>query len=263
VRPKRLTRCALALLAAITAFSILPAAAPARQSVRLDAALIPERLGHDTTIAFGFRITAPAGHVPPPLTSMKVSYPFALAVQLSELGTAGCSEVTLEIFGPIGCPANSIMGHGTIVAEIQVGPSIIHETAQTTILRTTDRGGHVTLLIYANGKTPVYAQIVFPGVLLSAPAPYGGLLKMKIPLVPSLPGAADVAVVEMHATLGPAGLTYHEYIHGETINYRPRGIPLPTNCPVGGFKFAATFTFQNHSHSHATTTVPCPGQHSY
>jgi hypothetical protein len=263
VRPGHLAHAALALLAAVALCALSPAIASARLSVGLSAALTPERLGQDTTITFGFQIAAPRGRVPPPLTGIQVSYPFTLAVQLSELGTEGCSTETLAILGPIGCPANSVMGHGTVLAEIQIGPEIVHETAHITILRTTDQDGHVTLLIYANGKSPVYAQIVFPALLLSAPPPYGGLLNVSIPLVPSLPGAADVAVVEMHATLGPAGLTYHEHVNGHIINYQPRGIPLPTNCPVGGFKFAATFAFQNGSHSHATTTVPCPGQHSY
>ena len=258
MRPERAARLAIALLAAVTACVTLPAAASARQAVKLNAALIPERLGQDTTISFGFRVAAPRGRVPPPLTSMQVSYPFALAVQLSELGIATCPAETLETFGPIGCPTNSVMGHGTAITEIQIGPSIIHETAHITIMRTIDRAGHVALLIYADGQSPVFAQIVFPGVLLSAPAPFGGRLEMNIPIVPSLPGAADVAVVQLHATLGPAGLTYHEHVNGHTINYQPRGIPLPSSCPHGGFKFAATFAFQNGSHSHATATVRCP-----
>jgi hypothetical protein len=150
------------------------------------------------------------------------------------------------------------MGHGTALAEIPVGPSIFHESAQVTIVRAINSNGHIALLISASGETPVSAQIVFPGVLLPAPAPFGGRLDMSIPLVPSLPEAPDVAVVQLHATLGPQGLTYHERIHGKVVNYQPRGIPLSSTCAHGGFKFSATFSFLDGTHALAHTAVPCP-----
>jgi hypothetical protein len=261
LRRERAARKALALLAAATLCASLPRTASAGQTARLDATLTPERLGHDITVGFGFLIGAPANHVPPPLTRVQLSYPAGLGVVLSELGLATCSAETLETFGPQGCPANSLMGHGTALAEIPVGPSILHESAQVTIVRTINNNGHIALLISASGETPVSAQIVFPGVLLPAPAPFGGRLDMNIPLVPSLPEAPDVAVVQLHTTLGPQGLTYHEHIHGKVVNYQPRGIPLSTSCPRGGFKFAATFSFLDGTHALAHTAVPCPTRH--
>jgi hypothetical protein len=261
VRRERAARKAVALLAALTVCTSLPGAASAGQTARLNATLTPERLGHNTTVGFGFVIQAAGNHVPPPLTSMKLSYPSGLGVALSELGLATCSAETLETFGPQSCPANSLMGYGTALAEIPVGPSILHESAQVTIVRTINQSGHIALLICASGETPVSAQIVFPGVLLPAPAPFGGRLDMTIPLVPSLPEAPDVAVVQLRATLGPQGLTYHEHIHGHVVNYQPRGIPLSTNCPREGFKFSATFSFQDGTHALTHTAVPCPTRH--
>jgi hypothetical protein len=192
------------------------------------------------------------------LTGVEVSYPVNLGFALSELGLATCSPGTLEAYGPDGCPANSLMGYGTALVEIPFGPLIVRETAQVTIVRTTQQSGHLALLIYADGETPVSAQIVFPGLVLPAPAPFGGRLNMAVPLVESLPGAPYVAVVQFHSTLGPHHLTYHERVDGRIRDYEPRGIPLPRSCPRGGFPFAATFSFLDGSNAVANTVVPCP-----
>jgi hypothetical protein len=251
---------ALRLLVTITLCLTACSTASAAQSVTLSATFTPERLGQGTTIGFGFRIAAPAEEVPPPLTRVEISYPKELAFALSELGLATCSTQTLKISGPAGCPANSLMGYGTALAEIPLGPSIIHETGQVTILRTASRAGHLRLLIYVNAEDPVSAQIVFPGLVLPAAAPFGGRLAMNIPLIPSLPEGPNAAVVQFHSTIGPLHLHYHERAHGRVIRYKPKGIPLPNTCPHGGFRFSARFTFQNGSHSRASATVSCPRQ---
>ncbi|MFI5004536.1 MAG: hypothetical protein ACHQE6_05940 [Solirubrobacterales bacterium] len=224
----------------------------------LNATFTPERLGQETTIGFSFRIAAPAKEVPPPLTSVEISYPVNLGFALSELGLATCSTQTLQAFGPGGCPANSFMGYGNALAEIPLGPSIVYETARVTILRTASHSGHLGLLIYVNAETPVSEQIVFPGLVLPATAPFGGRLDMSVPLIPSLPGGPDAAVVRFRSTLGPLHLRYHERVHGRLIDFKPKGIPLPNTCPHGGFRFSAKFAFQDGSHSQAKATVPCP-----
>jgi hypothetical protein len=81
---------------------------------------------------------------------------------------------------------------------------------------------------------------------------------MTVPLVPSLPEAADVAVVRVRSTFGPEHLTYYKRVRGRVVPYKPRGVILPDRCPRGGFPFAATFTFQDGSHASAGTAVPCP-----
>jgi len=248
----------LGLLAAVGLVAGVCGTTRAAQSVTLHATLTPERLGEGTTIGFGFQIAAPDGRVPPPLTGVEVSYPVELGFALSELGLARCSRGTIEAAGPEGCPPNSLMGYGTALAEIPVGPEILRETAHVTIVRTTEQSGHLALLIYADGETPVSAQIVFPGLVFPAAPPFGGRLEMSIPLVPSLPEAPDVAVVQFRSTLGPLHLRYHERVHGRVVQYEPKGIPLPNRCPRGGFRFAASFSFQDGSHSNAATVVPCP-----
>jgi hypothetical protein len=251
-------RRTLALLATLLAGASLPTAAHAAQTAQLHATLTPERLGHDTTIGFGFQIAAPDGRVPPALTEVNVSYPGNLGLGLSGLGLATCSPARLEALGDRGCPANSRMGYGTALAEIAIGSEILEETAHINVFRGTTQQGHLALLVYATGESPVSAQIVFPALLLPAPQPFGGRVHVNVPLVPSLPGAPNVAVVQFSSTLGPLHITYHEYTKGRTIAYHPKGLLLPDNCPRGGFPFAAEFTFEDGSHADAQTTVPCP-----
>jgi hypothetical protein len=152
------------------------------------------------------------------------------------------------------------MGYGTALTEIALGPAVLHETAHVTVFRTASHQGHLTLLIYATGKAPVSAQIAFLGVVYPTPPPFGGRLDIQIPLVPTLPEGPDVAVVSFNSTLGPLHLHYRERVHGRTVSYKPKGIPLPKVCPRGGFPFAARFSFLDDSSTTARTAVPCPSR---
>jgi hypothetical protein len=236
----------------------LPAAAQAAESARLSATLTPERLDQGTTIGFNLRIVTPGGEIPPPLREVDLRYPQDLGIATSGLGLATCSRVLLEAAGPQGCPSESVMGIGSAVAEIPVGPEIVHETAPLTIFRAPTENGHIAMVLYANGASPVEAQILLPSLLLPATAPFGGRVHINVPLVPSLPGSPDVAVVRLTTTLGPLGITYYEREHGRAVPYRPRGLQLPDSCPRGGFPFAAALSFVGGSHVSARTVVPCP-----
>jgi hypothetical protein len=238
------------------ACACLPATAHAAQSARLHVAFTPERLGQATTVEFAIQIAAVADRAPSPLTELDLSYPSNLGIAVSGLGLTTCSKTRLEDHGPEGCPADSLMGHGGALAEIPIGPETVHETAEVTIVRAPAKDGHLALLFYADAAEPVSEQIIFPGTLF--PAPGLGSLHILVPLVPSLPGGPNAAIVKLHATLGPRGITYHERIHGKVVDYHPNGILLPDRCPPGGFPFAASFTFEDGSHATASTVVPCP-----
>jgi hypothetical protein len=147
------------------------------------------------------------------------------------------------------------MGHGSVLAEFAIGAKILQETVGIAIVRAPERNGHFALLFYANGGTPISAQIALPALLL--PAPNSGSIHIDIPPVPTFPEAPNLAVVELNATLGPLGLTYHERIHGKTTSYHPTGILLPDQCPHGGFPFTASLAFEDGTHATATTAVPC------
>jgi hypothetical protein len=236
----------------------LPASAGAAQKVTLHASLTPERLGAGTTIGFGFTVSTTTGRVPSPLTGVELLYPANLGLATSGLGLATCTAATLETLGPEGCPSESQMGYGAGLVEVPFGPEILRETTTTRVFMAKLHQGHLGLVFYAIGHTPVAAEIVFPGLVLPASDPYGGDLSTTIPLVPTLPGAPDAAVVKLSTTIGPEHITYYERLRGRYLPYHPRGIVLPRTCPRGGFKFAARFTFEDTTHAAAHTTVPCP-----
>jgi hypothetical protein len=220
-------------------------------------------LGHGTTIGFDLRVTAPAGHVPPPLTQVEVRYPYNLGITTSGLGLAICTPHTLEALGPAGCPPDSRMGYGSALVEIPIGSETVHEAAQVTLLRGPTHGTHLALLVSVNAEVPVWAPLTLPALLLPAPAPYGGSLTIAVPLVPTFPGtpdAPDAAVTRLSATIGSQHLIYYEDLRGRLVAYHPTGILLPNVCPRGGFPFAASLTFAEGTHASASTTVPCPEQ---
>ena len=253
-----MSRLRIAVAALICGCICIPAQAQGAPSVKLSAAFTPEHLGASTTLSFGFQISGTNGQDPPPLTDIDLFYPLDLGLATSGLGLATCQPAILRADGPAGCPLNSRMGYGTALVQVPIGPAIIQEAAQITLLAGPVQDGHLELLIHASGVTPIDADIVFSTLLLPAPAPFGGRLDVNVPLVASLPGAADVAVVSLSSTLGSARLIYHRRSHGRTIAYHPVGIFLPDSCPRGGFPFAADFGFQDGTQTSAHTVVGCP-----
>lgn len=255
MRPGRralLPALVLALLA------ICSGTAEAGQAVRLAVALRPEHLGAGTTMDFRFHVATSRGQVPPPLTAIEFRYPANFGLLTSGLGLATCAPATLDELGPEACPAEAQMGFGSALVEIPIGPEVIHETGRLTAWMAPPQEGRIALAFYAEGKTPILAQLIFPGVVLDAAAPFGGRLHTRIPLIPSLPDAPNAAVVDLRATIGPLDVTYYRHAAGRTLGYTPAGILLPRRCPRGGFPFEAAFTFLDGSHSAAHTLVACP-----
>jgi hypothetical protein len=251
-------RFALGALTTVVLCLCPVATAAATQSVELYPSFTPYRLGARASIDLDLQIQAPPGQIPSALTEIEVRYPQNLGFALSGLGLAVCSPAMLEALGAGGCPADSLMGLGTATAELGFGSQIVTESASISIARAPDREGHISLLMYASGPSPVNTQILSPAQLLPTRSPFGGRLDMQLPLIPSLPGAADVAIVALDVSIGPQGITYYEHTEGATLAFTPKGILLPTTCPHGGFPFAATFSFLDGSRQEARTTVPCP-----
>jgi hypothetical protein len=229
----------------------------ATPSVVLNASLKPERLGTRTTVQFGFTVTTGVS-VPPPLIDVQLSLPANLGIATSGLGVAGCQLPVLEADGPPGCSPNSVIGYGSALAEVPFGPEILSETARIVILMAPIQGQQIKMLFFAAGESPVATSVVLPAEILPAAPPFGGILDTHLPLVPTLPEAPDAAIVKLKSTLGPAGITYYEYSRHSYIPYHPQGILLPKSCPPGGFRFAATFEFEDLTRASSNTTVPCP-----
>lgn len=249
---------ALASLPALASLWACPPAGAQGTTATLSAAFSPLRLGERTTLDFGFAFSAPAGQVPPPLTQIELLYPYNLGIDLSGLGLADCSVPILETSGLAGCPADSIMGYGVVLTGIVLGSTRISETAPVTILRAPSQQSRIALLFFSEGTKPVSNTVIFSGLLQPAAMPFGGKVNIGVPLVPTLPGAPDISVVHLQATLGPKGVIYYEKAGGLTLAFHPRGILLPPRCPRGGLQFAASFSFADGTHANASTAVRCP-----
>ncbi len=159
----------------------LSAAAQASTTATLSAAFTPEKLGHRTTLHFGFSFSAPPGQVPPPLTQIELRYPNKLGIALSGLGLVTCAPATLSELGPRGCPPNSIMGRGGAYTGSSSALPQSGENAPIWIVRAPDQEGHLSVLFYSEGSTPVHTHIEFPGILLPSNSPFGGVVSIGIP----------------------------------------------------------------------------------
>lgn len=224
--------------------------------MRLHATFTPKHLGRPATVGLDIKVVA-AGALPPPLAELSVRYPTGLGIALSGVGIDTCSAQRLESSGPKACPADSLMGTGSALTTLQIGPQILHEKTTVTVVRAPERNGHMAMFIYAAGSEPVIARAVFIGELLPAHQPFGGRIRITIPPIAALPGQY-IGIERLHLVLAPPRLTYYERIHNKTITYHPKGIPLPTACPRGGFPFSATVVFLNGLEARADTRVPCP-----
>jgi hypothetical protein len=260
--------CSVALATGVAAGPLAQAAgahgatsahpAATQTTASLHAAFQPYRLGARATLQFEFTFYAPAGQDPPPLVEMQLRYPRGLNFFLNDLGIRRCAQGVLEASGPRGCPPDSAMGYGVVQTGIVLGDTPVQESSPITILRAPEREGHLALLFYAEGKEPVVTNVIFSGLLLSATDPFGGNVKVGVPLVATLPGAPYVSVLHLHATIGPEHLTYYHEVDGVSLAFKPQGILLPPSCPRASFPFSAVFVFSDGTQALASTTVACP-----
>jgi hypothetical protein len=239
-------------------FGMLASTGHASQTLHLRASLRPNLLDRQTTIGFDLSITSPHGQVPSPLTGLALRYPGDVGLVVSGLGLDACDPMTLQLQGPAGCPSDARMGTGGATVEIPVGQSVVRESATLAVERAPTTNERFALTFYAQGSSPIVARLALPALLLDAHAPFGGSVAIESPLIPSLPEAPDVSVVQLHAALGPEHLIYYRRRNGRSVAYRPRGVRLPRSCPRGGWPFIAAVSFLDGTHSSAHAAVPCP-----
>lgn len=251
-------RACIAFLTAVTVLGCVPVAAAADEHVALQASFSPDRLGASTTVGFSFQIEGSEGQVPPALEGVTLSLPPGIDYLTTTLGLATCESKVLLAHGPDGCPPNARLGTGSAYVEVPFGIADSYEIPEIQAWMGPPHNGNTVVLFYAEGRYPVYAQVVFPAELVAGTATVGGMLDTAVPLIPSVPAGPPVSIVRVSATIGPSHLTYYEHVHGRTISFHPRGVSVPTRCPRGGFPFAAHFVFADGTSATAKATVPCP-----
>src|SRR5262249_11949662 len=156
----RLTGALLAT--ALLACAYLPAAATATtEQATLHASFTPDKLGASTTIAFGFHVQTTEGLAPPPLTNIDLHLPAGMNYTTTTLGLALCNPESLVKSGIAGCSPNSRLGFGSALVEVPFGTGAGHELPEIQALMGPPNNGNMVVLFYANGQTPVFAQLVF------------------------------------------------------------------------------------------------------
>src|SRR6202012_4128060 len=108
-------------------------------------------------------------------------------------------------------------------AEVPFGPGSGHALREIQALMGPPNHGNMVVLFYANGQTPVFAQLVFSGEVLPDTGMFGSQRSTTVPLIPSVPNGPDVSIVEVSSTIGPSGLTYYHRVHGPLRAFRPQG----------------------------------------
>jgi hypothetical protein len=227
------------------------------QRVKLQVAFQPDRPGARTTIRFGFQISGP-NHTPPsPIVSLSLRMPEHMGLLTTTLGQASCYPGPLLRLGLAGCSENARLGFGDAVAVVPLRNDPVYERASLTALLGPPTIDHIQVLFYAEGLTPVFAQFVFPGVLVDDVHPFGDRINTTIPLVAPWPNGPNIALTSFSSTIGPLHLTYHRQVNGKRVAYQPHGLTIPRHCPRGGYPFAAVLAFEDGSTTQAIVRVPC------
>jgi hypothetical protein len=256
----RLALCVCALVGAMAASTSADSAlagGPA-PSASLHVAFVPDLAGARTTIELSLHILGASGVAPAPLRSMALRLPAGMGIATTTLGEANCAPASLIADGLSGCSANALLGFGSATAIVPVGSGKVIEHAVLHPLMGPPHENEVEVLFYAQASTPVFAQLVLPGVLQEDAAPFGERLQTSVPLVEVWPEGPDLALQSIETTIGPEHLVYHRRAGSESVPFRPRGIRIPSHCPSRGYPFGALLSFTDGATATATFHVGCP-----
>jgi hypothetical protein len=265
----RLTR---ALLAAVLLAAALPLATLGRpataiaagpsERVALGVSFAPDRLGSYASIATSIQIADAAGATPSPVTSFELFLPTGAEIGSSSLGLAICSSAVLAATGPEGCPPNARIGSGSAIVTVPFGPELVQEQAGIVAVMGPPVHEQVVMLLYAEARTPILAQLILPGELLPDSGVFGERLASTVPVTATLPGADDAAMTALKLNIDPPGLLYEKLVHERAVSYHPHGVAIPARCPRSGFPFRAVLHFQDGDTVTSRRAVPCPPSHA-
>jgi hypothetical protein len=265
-RRLRAVLAALVVLCAAGGFDGGASPAEGAAPVRVTAAFDRDAtLGSPTALDVKLRLD-PDQLTSAPLTEVRFAYPRNLGLVSSGLGLATCTRPPSDfakvlIVAPRlgGCSPNAVMGYGTALALVRLtNAQVIREYATVTVLSGQIEHGRLGLVVFVDGQHPFGAKLAFAGEVGGAPAPYGGALTVRMPIVPGLEDLATISLVELRITIGSHAIRYYEHRRGQLVAYHPDGVELPDRCPAHGFRFRAEVGFADGSRRSAKSTTPCP-----
>jgi hypothetical protein len=210
------------------------------------ASFSPDRLGAKAAFTFTVHYSGGEFGAPSPVRRAVVHLPPGLRMHIPRL--RDCTRAQLQARGASGCPARSLIGTGSALADVHAGSELEREEAAVWAFIGPLQGSNPTIEILGQGYTPLDERVVVTGVVVPDRAPYGEELVMSIPPIPTIPLEPDASMVSFSLTIG--GLRFKAH--------NPNTVIVPSRCPAGGFPFAADFTYADGSTSTATTAAPCP-----
>jgi hypothetical protein len=244
----------LACVGVLVAGAASPDAAETVQITR--AGFTPLGLGVPTNAFGSATIASTEGPVPSPIEHVEVFGPAGVTLDLN--GTGVCNRAALERTGTQACPANSRAGFGGGEGIYLLGGELVKEKYTLDLFLSDNRPGHVALLAYLQGHTPVSVEITFAGTVITGSKPYGLGFSLDVPLIKVLPDASNASATSAFITLGAHNVAYYRRVHGKRRLFHVKGIILPKRCPRGGWPVASRFRFEDGSTVLAKRSVACP-----
>jgi hypothetical protein len=275
-------RASLCLALLGLAVLAIPASALAVPTVTFKAVAIPipgfphtgNILGAGAALRTEFKISGSEydeGH-PPPLIGVNVFFP--AGSKLHPQGFPTCSpsalrEVGEPAIGTKACPKGSLLtfpvkgaqpeSPGTVLKNESYGLGVVKigsgppPEEKTRVQGFFAPGGG--LEFFVKGVSPSLFEFISLGHLTGAGGGFGPAIFTTVPLVETLPGAADASVEKIVVYAGAA------FKKGKKTTYYGT---IPKKCPKGGFPLKAELTFAENGNTLtpvtavATYKVPCP-----
>jgi hypothetical protein len=173
--------------------------------------------------------------------------PAGLSIEIPRLRI--CPPARLRAHGVSGCPSQSEIGSGHALVEVRAGSQLITEETQLWAFLGPPKNLEPTFEILGQGRTPIDERVVLSGTVAPATAPFGEELVMKIPPIATLPFEPDASVSSVSLTIGAKSLR---------SSRDSSAIVVPSSCPLGGFPFAAEFTYADGATGSSPATAVCP-----
>ncbi|HTR88785.1 MAG TPA: hypothetical protein VMG62_01585 [Solirubrobacteraceae bacterium] len=246
---------AATLLACCLALGLAPLAQADETFKITEAGFSPNLTGVPTN-AFGKgEIGTTTGAIPSPITHVNVFGPAGTTLDLE--GTGTCNAEELKNIGPEACPADSKAGFGGGEGTYEIAHEVVNEPYTLDFFLGNNKPGHIEVLIYLKGSSPVSIELVFTANVVTGPKPYGLGFSLNVPLIKVLPEASDASAKTAFLTLGAKNVAYYKKVHGRKTLEHVRGIVTPKTCPRGGWPVETQLTFEDGSTVTAKRSVPC------
>jgi len=245
----------IALTGALAILATIPAVAMADPTVAIKPTYVTNKAGAGTKVKFGVKVTPQAGdEYPPPGNHAIIHLPKGQKIDFKPFLKQTCKKETILSRGPQACPKESRVGSGFAHIGTRLGDQAVYERATVDAFAGPLQNGRPVLNMYADGRSPISAQIVLQGVLKKDKAPYGDLLDVDIPPIHTTPGSPDASILDFEVTVGDKVVVRDK--KGKKVTKHL--ITAPTICSGKGLAWSGDFGFTDGSTASADAFSPCP-----